>query len=104
MLGRLLGDAKALARDETSTQDHISHIKKLRAATKATTQQNVESVLALSSALMAYGISFDDFRWQPGVDPLTLDPQCVRDMDLLSQKVLILLADREGSQSLEFNP
>ena len=91
---------EALARDQISQGDHISHVKKLRAAAKATRQQNVEAVLSLHSALKQFGVSFDNFIWQGGADPMGMALEDIKRMNLLDQPVLVLMADREGSQIL----
>ena len=62
----------------------------------------MEAILQLESALAAYNITFDDFVWKGYRDPLTaMTKQEVVDFNLGETNVLMLLADREGSQHLD---
>ena len=73
----------------------------MRKAAKVAIQGNVEAILHLESALGAYNITFDDFVWKGYRDPLSMTKEEVTALTLENKKVLMLLADREGSQTLD---
>lgn len=91
---------KALLRTENASSKVLSEMKKVRSAHRATNQQNVETILALRSALATFDLNIDHFQSPSrSKDPMLLSEVHLRCFDLLSLPTVIFLSDREGSQS-----
>ncbi len=77
--------------------------KRERAVGKAMATQPVESLLSLDSGLRTFNINFDRFLQPFRGDPLDLDGEYLKGMDLLDVPAIVFLSDREGSQHLGFH-
>mgnify|MGYP007004429712 CR=1 FL=1 len=74
-------------------------MKRVRAELKAATQTPVEALLMLQSALSTFHINMDRFIIADPTDPLLMSTDWLLSLDLMEVNVLMMRADREGSQS-----
>jgi hypothetical protein len=66
---------------------------------KAKAKKPIETLIMLESALGNHGLSLDHFLAQDTSDPLERTAEAVLSSDIMSLRVFLGLADREGSQT-----
>ena len=88
-------------RAENASAHAATEMKKIRAQYKAEASQPVEALLMLQSAFATHSINFDRFlnKQIASTDPMTFVLETARELDLFKLDVLLMLADREGSQT-----
>ena len=91
-----------MARADAAAVRHAGAAKKIRSAMKAKIVAGAETLLSLSRGLRTFNIKFQDFKRTFEKDPLHMTREELDAIDLMQQRTVVLMSDREGAQTLGY--